>query len=134
MNNPAKIRLDIGFARFDLYDDYLIGTIKEGIVFNTFHLVKFHEIFDQHYSNRPFGYISNRKYDYTIDPTCYFDVSNYSDRLVGIAVLCFSEASYNNAIFAKQFLQRPQEPFYTEEECVNWIEELLTSYKRLNKN
>jgi hypothetical protein len=133
MNNPAKIRLDIGFAHFELYDEYLIGTIKEGIVFSTFHLVKFHEIFDQHYSNRPFGYISNRKHDYTIDPTCYLDVSNYSDRLVAIAVLCFSEASYNNVIFAKQFLQRPQEPFYNIKDCVQWIEGHLIAYKKLNK-
>ena len=133
MKNPAKIRLDIGFAQFELYDDYLIGTIKEGIVFNSFHLIKFHAIFDEHYSNRPFGYISNRKYDYTIDPTCYFDVSNYSDRLVGIAVLCFSEASYNNAIFAKQFMQRSQEPFYNEEDCVQWIQGLLSKYQTAGK-
>ena len=133
MKSPAKIGLDIGFAQFELYDDYLIGTIKEGIVFNTFHLIKFHEIFDEHYSNRPFGYISNRKYDYTIDPTCYFDVSNFSDRLVGIAVLCFSEASYNNAIFAKQFIQRPQKPFYNEEDCVQWIRGLLSEYQTAGK-
>jgi hypothetical protein len=129
MDRLSQIKLDIGFAHFELYDDYLVGTIKEGIVFNAFHLLKFHEIFDQHYSNRAFGYISNRKYDYTIDPTAYFDVSNYSERLVGIAVLCYSKTSFNNAIFSRQFIQRPLEAFYSMDESVAWIQSLLNPYK-----
>lgn len=120
-----KYNIDIGFANIELYENYLVGTINEGILFSSFHLVKFHEIFDQHYSNRAFGYISNRKYDYTIDPTAYFELSSYSMRLKGIAVLCYSENSYNNANFAKQFIKRPQEPFYTIEECVKWLNNLL---------
>ena len=126
MISNAKYNIDIGFASFELYDDYLVGTINEGVLFSSFHLLKFHEIFDEHYSGRPFGYISNRKYDYTIDPTAYFELSTYSKRLVGIAVLCYSENSFNNTNFAKQFIDRPQEAFYTKEECISWLNNLLS--------
>lgn len=118
----AKLRIDIDFAHFDLYEHYLVATIHEGVVFDTPHFQKFHEIFDKHFYNRPFGYISNRKNDYTINPTCYAENDKYDAQIVGIATLCYSEETYRNAIFTERFLKWPHKAFYTMEECVEWIE------------
>ena len=128
MTPQAKYKLDLGFATIELHKNYCVGIINEGVLFNSFHLLKFHDIFNKHYSSRPFGYISNRKFDYAIDPTTYFELSAYSNRLVGIAALCYSKTSYDNAIFGKNFIRRPYDVFYTHEECVNWINGLIADY------
>ena len=125
MASPAALRVDIDFAHFDLYENYLVATIHEGVIFDAPHLIKFHEIFDKHYYNRPFGYISNRKNDYTINPTCYAVSEKYNTKIVGVATLCYSEITYRNANFTERFLKWPHSAFYTMEECVEWIESQL---------
>ena len=130
MAHPVKIQLDIGFANFELYEDYLVATVKEGVVLEAKEMEKFHDIFSNHYSNRPFGYISNRKNDYTINPTYYKEIEKYNINLVGIATLCYTNASYNTAKFAEKFFSWPHEAFFTLEECVAWINQLLEKQKK----
>lgn len=125
MSIPTKIYLDVGFASFELQDDFLMGTVKEAVLFGELHLAQIHEIFDEHYLNRPFCYISNRRYDYTIDPTCYLKVADYPDHLLAIAVLCYSDVSYQNAVFAKQFIKRRLEVFRSFDDCVSWINQVI---------
>ena len=130
MADHVTIKLDIGFANFELFDDYLIATVQEGIVLQAKEMNKFHEVFKNHYSNRPFGYISNRKFDYTVDPTYYKEVENYDFNLVGIATLCYSPATYDTAKFAEKFFKWPHQAFFTLEECVAWIAKLVAKEKK----
>jgi hypothetical protein len=125
MSIPTKIHLDIGFAKFELYENYLIATVNEGVVLEAKEMEKFHEVFENHYSNRPFGYISNRKHDYTINPTYYKEIEKFNIKLVGIATLCYSEASYKMANFAEQFFTWPHKAFYSRDECIEWINQLV---------
>ncbi len=122
MASPAKILIDIGFAHMELHEHYVVCTIHEGVVFDTPQVHKLHEVFAEHYHDRPFGYISNRKNDYTINPTSYAENDNYEVQLVGVATLCYSDETYQNALFAERFLQYPHKAFFKMEDCVNWIE------------
>jgi len=124
------MHLDIGFVTFELHEDYLIATVREGVVLEAKEAEKFHEVFDAHYSDRPFGYISNRKFDYTINPTYYKEVEKFDFDLVVVATLCYSEASYGMAKFAEKFFTWRHEAFYTLEECVLFINELLEKNKK----
>ncbi|PKA84272.1 hypothetical protein ATE92_2452 [Ulvibacter sp. MAR_2010_11] len=126
----TKYVIDIGFATFDLYENYLVATVNEGVLFDTPHLLKFYDIFDTHYYNRPFGYISDRKNDYTINPTCYKDANRFNPNLVGVATLCYSEATYEISLFAGQFFDYKHCPFYTMKECVAWINLQLLENKK----
>lgn len=125
MASPAKLLIDIGFAQLELHEHYLIATINEGVVFDAPHLIILHEMFEKHYYKRPFGYISNRKNDYTINPTCYSETDIFNVQIVGVATLCYSEASYQNALFAERFLKYPHKAFFEMNECVAWIENQL---------
>jgi len=125
MASPAKLMIDIDFAHFELFEHYLVATIHEGVIFDTPHLIKFHEIFDKHFYDRPFGYISNRVNDYTINPTCYIETKKYNSQIVGIATLCYSEVTYKNASFAQRFFDYPHKAFYNMADCVEWIQSQL---------
>ncbi len=130
MESDVKFSLDIGFAHFDIFENYLIATINEGVVFDTPHLKKFQTVFEKYYPNKPFGYISDRKNDYTINPTCYIEATSFPPKIVGMATLCYSEISYKNATFAERFLVWPHKAYYTMEECQKWITEMLEKHKK----
>ncbi|NND88607.1 MAG: hypothetical protein HKM28_05105 [Flavobacteriaceae bacterium] len=121
MNTPLHI-IDLDFARLELYSNYIISTINEGVLFDTAELNKFYEIFDTYYADRPFGYISNRVYDYTVNPTCLIYALKLP-RLAGVAVCCSDQSTYNTANYERTFYRRPFDTFYTLEECVVWIED-----------
>lgn len=113
--------IELDFARLELYEDYLVSTIHEGVLFKREHLESFYEVFDIYYPGKPFGYISNRQYEYTIDPTCYLN-SNESPWLAAMAVLCNTENTFNMALFERKFYKnRPFKPFYDQNECLQWL-------------
>ena len=92
-------------------------------MFDSPELAQFHSVFDKYFKGKNFGFISNRKNDYTVTPTAFINVSKNSG-LTGVAILCHSEASYNNSLFVKKFYSRPYKSFYTLEECKEWLKTL----------
>ncbi len=130
MSQPAKYSIDIGFALIDLYEDYLVATINEGVVLDLPQFEKLHGIFESHYYQRPFGYISNRKYDYTVNPTGYRLAKVQVNNLVGLATLCYSEACKENVTFEAQFFDFPHDVFFSMEECVEFVTEQVAKRKK----
>lgn len=111
--------IDLDFVHIEIYPDFLITTTKEGVVFDVKELAAIYEVFDSYFPGKNFGLIANRVNDYTVNPTCYMDCTKL-DRLKGIAILSYNEASYNNAKFEKSFY-KDLEAFYTLEECIAFI-------------
>jgi hypothetical protein len=130
MKTTPKIQIDVGFASFELYDTYLIATVSEGVVLGKKEMQTFHKIFLKYYGNRPFGYISNRINDYTVNPLYYKEVEKHDLNIVAISTLCFSEESYKMAVFAEQFFNWPHKAFYTLEECIAFIDTHYKNYKK----
>ena len=122
-SSPKIITLD--FVQVEIHANYLITTVQEGIVFSRAHLERLIDLFESYYPNKKFGYISNRRFDYSVDPTCYRDTDIYPN-LLGVAVWCHSEASYKTTQFEKSFNTKPFEAFYTLEECKIWVETIIT--------
>ncbi len=119
-----KEKLRLEFASLELYDSYIVSTIDEGILIDMPEKQELFKVFDTHYANEPFIYVSNRKYDYTVNPTSYLSSQEYI-QLQGMAVICYSRRSYDIALFEKAFYKRPFQVFYSFEECYPWIESQL---------
>lgn len=113
--------IDLDFATIQLFDSYVIATIREGVVFDEAEKQQIHEIFTTFYPNQPFGYISNRVFDYSVNPTCYLDADDCKN-LVGMAILCHSEKSFQMAHFEKSFNERPFEVFCSLKDSIDWIQ------------
>ena len=107
----------------EVYEDYIISSVNEGIVFDSPELAQFHSVFETYFKGKKFGFISNRKNDYTVTPTAFINVSR-NNGLTGVAILCHSKSSYENSLFVKKFYSKPYKSFYTIEECKEWLNTL----------
>ena len=125
MHSSPKI-IDLDFAKIEIYPKFLTSTIQEGVVFGIKHLEKINSVFQEHYPNQKFGYISNRKFDYSVDPICYLESDRFT-HLTCIAIWCHNETNLNTTEIEKNFNKKPFEAFYTFEECKNWVEQILHS-------
>ncbi|GAB5399419.1 MAG: hypothetical protein Aureis2KO_10040 [Aureisphaera sp.] len=122
MKNPETIELY--FAKVVVNPNMIIASINEGVIFDTAELKEFYNIFNTYFPNEPFGYISNREYDYTVNPTSYLESSSHPN-LHSIAIVCHSQKSYDMAQFEKQFYKRPFKVFYSMKDAKDWIQQQL---------
>ena len=123
MNPSYPIEVNLDFTKLEIHEDCIISTVQEGVVFDTSELKQIHTIFDSYFQGKSFGFISNRENDYTIIPTCFINNSK-NNGLLGVAILCYSKASFDNSLFVKKFYTKPYQVFYTLEECKKWFNSL----------
>ena len=116
---PFKI-IDEDIAYLEMYDDFVISSIKDGITFDVEELNWFVMILDKYYPNKKFGYISNRIYDYSLNPTTYL-TSSFHDRLSALAIVYYSEIGRETALYKKSFFIKPFSVFDDIEEGKNWV-------------
>ena len=69
--------INLDFVSIEIYPNFLITTIKEGVVFDTNELEIIYQVFENQFPNTNFGLIANRVHDYTVNPTCYLESSKY---------------------------------------------------------
>ena len=123
---PKVITLD--FAVLELYQDYIVSTINEGVSFDLPHLEEISEVFIRNYPKKPFVSIANRINDYTINPTCLLH-STIFPNLIGIGVVAYSKSALETAKFEKKFYKGTLEVFDSFEDCINWAKKLISAYK-----
>lgn len=122
-NKPQKT-LELDFATLEFYENYLISTIKDEVVFSNKHLKKILPLIDEYYQDKSIGYIANRKNSYNTDPTVYLQASKHKN-ILGMAVIYRTEAQKENALFEKRFYKKAFEVFDNLESAKSWMEKLV---------
>ncbi len=114
------------FCTIDVYNTFVISRINEG-----FHLTPdknkvLEDIAKDYFNNRPFVYITHRKYSYSVDPSIYLQTSKVKN-LVGFAVVAEAPLSKGNAEIEKLFLDKPFEIFNDLDDAIAWAESLISN-------
>ena len=123
MKSIYPIIVNLSFTKLEIFEDYIVSTVNEAVVFDIQELEQIHSMFDIYFKGKDFGFISNRKNDYTVIPTSFMNVPK-NNGLLGVAILCYSKSSYNNSLFIKKFYSKPYKAFYTLDECKLWFDSL----------
>tara|TARA_B100001146_G_scaffold222761_1_gene235818 strand:+ start:29147 stop:29551 length:405 start_codon:yes stop_codon:yes gene_type:complete len=125
--NPHIKELD--FITLYFYEEYVISMIHEGVFFDLPHLEEVTKHFKAFYpEDKPFASIADRKNDYTINPTCFFQ-SDIMSNLVCIGTVCHSQTSYDTASFEKMFYKGNFEVFMSMKRCKRWVEKRIIKHK-----
>lgn len=121
MAQPQKT-LDLEFSHLEFFEDYVISSLKEDIVFDREQVRKLVNICNGHFKNKRFVYISKRENNYNVNPTIYLNLDE-AKYLCGIAIVSQRTSSLNMAHFEKNFSKIPFEIFLDLEDATTWAKE-----------
>ncbi len=119
-------KLELSFTYLEFFDSIVISTIKEDVLIDENHIDKLREICRNHFENREFVYLANRKYNYNVNPVIYINLIQ-TNTLKGIAVISENIEKLKTANFEKQFSPVPFELFQNKEEAIVWAKGIPTN-------
>lgn len=113
--------LKFDFCNMNIYDNYMVVVMNEGVTINPSHNKILLNIVDTYFNNKNFVYITHRINSYSVDPAIYFETSKIKN-LVGFAVVSKDYKAKSNAEIEKLFFNKPFEVFNTLDEAVAWVD------------
>lgn len=122
--------LDIGYVQ--VFEDYMVANFDEGSTVTLERAYQIIGISEIHFRDRNFGYISDRKNSYAVDPTIY----NYLrglDNLRAFAIVSKKEIDMHNFKIEKLFYKKSMEFFIEYDNALAWVKKRL-KYKNARGN
>ena len=116
--------LTFDFCKMSIYDNYVVVVINEGVNLTPNHNSVLVEVTENHFSEKPFVYITHRINSYSVDPKVFEETSKIKN-LVAFAVVSQSDVRIANASFEKQFLSKPHKSFTKLIDAIAWCEQLV---------
>ncbi|MEH6763240.1 MAG: hypothetical protein V7655_01975 [Aequorivita antarctica] len=116
-----------------IFDNFLVNQIKEGVTVTPDHNEKLREVLDKHFSNKNVVYISNRYFNYAVDPLTYLETSKIHN-LVAMAIVAKTELAKSNANLESMFYKKNFEIFETLSEAMVWVQKQLAESEATHGN
>ena len=115
---------DFNDSEVFIFDNFLVNQIKEGVTVTAAHNEKLHQILDKYFANKKVVYISNRHFNYAVDPLTYLETSKIHN-LVALAIVAKTEISRSNAKLESMFYKKNFAIFETLSEAMVWVKKQL---------
>lgn len=112
--------LKYSFCKIEVYKDYIIVTINEGVSLTPENNDVLLGIATKYYKNKNFGYITYRINSYSVDPRIYTETSKINN-LVCFAVVSENKLALSNAQIEKLFYKKPFKQFTNLEDSIIWV-------------
>jgi len=116
--------LKFDFCEMQIYDNYIVTIMNEGVTITPEHNQVLLNIVDTYYQNKKFVYITHRLKSYAVDPKIYFETSKINN-LMGFAVVSKDYKAKTNAEVEKLFFTKPFEIFDTLNEAISWAKSIM---------
>ena len=120
----------LDFCILKFYDNYVISIVNEGVTITEEISQKITDAAVNYYKDKPFVYITQRMYNYTVDPNVYHNVSKIKN-LAGFVVVSESKGSIKNAILEKIFLDKPFQIFSNLDDAILWANNIFDMSKEI---
>ncbi|SRX54930.1 hypothetical protein [Aequorivita sp. CIP111184] len=112
-----------------IFDNFLVNQIKEGVTVTPEHNERLRKILDTHFSNKKVVYISNRYFNYAVDPLTYLETSKIHN-LVAMAIVAKTDLAKSNANLESMFYKKNFEVFETLSEAMGWVQNQLVESEK----
>ncbi len=116
-------QIELGFVYLEFYECAVISTIKEDVIVEKKHVEELRSVCIDHFKEKNFVYITNRKYNYNVNPVVYIDLV-HDHTLKGIAVISERIENQQTARFEMNFSPVPFELFQNKDEAIIWASSL----------
>ena len=120
--------IELEFTHLEFHENFVVSWVKENVVLSKKQVFDLIDACSGNYEHKNFVYISNRIYNYNVDPTVYLNLDKVKN-LAGIAIVSDKISSLNMAQFEKNFSKIPFETFQELEDAINWTQKILKNKK-----
>ncbi|GAA4277954.1 SpoIIAA family protein [Aquimarina mytili] len=118
---------NLDFCTAELYNDYAIVVMKQGVTVSPKYIGTFLKIVNKHYKNKPFVYISHRINSYSVNPATHLQSSKVPS-LIGVAVVSDDPLQKIQTKVEKPFFEKEFKHFNTIEEALKWKDQIIKKY------
>ncbi|QHI35982.1 hypothetical protein IMCC3317_13330 [Kordia antarctica] len=122
--NSYLKRYILQIGEIEIYDDYMLAQLNEGITIDVDTVREIQSIGGKHFPTEPFAYITVRKNSYAVDPTIYLKVFEV-ENLKAIAIVSEKFIDVHNIKIEQHFFNKPMNIFKTLPEAVTWVKSHL---------
>ncbi|WP_405206082.1 hypothetical protein [Aquimarina sp. LLG6339-5] len=119
---------NLDFCKLDIYHNYMIAVMNEGIVVCTLKNSILIKIAEKHFKKTPFVYITHRVHSYAVDPIIYIKTAEVTN-LMGFAVVSNDPKQKTLASYEKSFFKKDFKQFEDLESALIWKDEILGQKK-----
>lgn len=119
-----KKSLTFDFGEVTIHNNYLIVVVSAGEHLTPNHNTILVNIVNDYFYDKPFVYLTHRKYSYSVDPAIYLETSKI-ENLAGFAVIAEVPVSKGNAQIEKLFLNKPFEIFDSLDDALIWAKNIV---------
>jgi len=117
-------KIELIDVNLEFYDGIVISEVKDDVVFEIEHVEQILRICNEVFEGKDYVYISNRKNNYNVNPTIYFELKDVKS-LLGIGIVSERYEALKVATFEKQFSPVPFDIFSNMDEASAWAKTLL---------
>ena len=117
-------RILFEFGTIDIYSEYIVAIMNEGITVKPEYNDELISTAEKYFAGRYFGYITYRKYSYSVDPQIYTETSKI-ENLAAFAVVADNIDALKNIDVEKIFLKKPMQAFHSLDAAKSWITERI---------
>lgn len=125
-------KIQLTYVEVRIFRHFIITVMKEGITVIPEYNADLRDIAETYFADRPFGYITLRKYSYSVDPLVYLETSKISN-LVAFAVVATEGIKGSNVQIEKLFLQQPFKHFRSLKNAEKWVLEMVENSGFISK-
>jgi hypothetical protein len=124
-----KKTISFEFGDVELFENYLVTIMKQGITVIPAYNDKLVAIANSHFLGRPFVYITNRKNSYAVDPSIYYETAKIAN-LSAFAVVSKDAIAEKTVAVEKMFFNKPFQLFTEMENAIAWALETIKVQKK----
>lgn len=117
-------KIELIDINLEFYEEIVISEVKEDVILEIKHVKQMLKICNEVFGGKKYVYISNRKNNYNVIPTVYFELKDVK-QLLGIGIVSESYEALKIANFEKQFSPVPFNIFFSMKEAHAWAKTLL---------
>ena len=119
-----KTSLSYHFGALEIHNNFVIAVMKEGITVKPEYNKYLEDISIKYFKNKPFGYITNRKNSYSVDPRIYFETSKIKN-LVAFSVVSIKKINLTNSDLERIFFKKPFKHFTELDNAIQWVNDIV---------
>ncbi|MHA7059387.1 hypothetical protein ACWGOQ_0019325 [Aquimarina sp. M1] len=120
---------DLDFCKLEIYPNYMMAIMKEGIVVSVENNATLIKIAEKHFKKAPFVYITHRIHSYAVDPMVYIKTAEIPN-LLGFVVVSKDPKQETQTIYEKSFFKKEFRRFDDMESALNWKDSLIEKNQR----